>query len=324
MNNVKKTIKKYNKIEPFNDFWIDCYSTAIFSILQSNHNIDKRYFYNNNYKYEFTKNVRTGMGRVYITMQLEELISKLLINKEIHDFTKDDDIIENLKYFIDKEKVIFLGIDMYYGVPDTSQWHKHHIHHNILVEGYDDEKECVYILETGEQGYKEYEMSYCDISLAAQEFTCFTRDTEIFEINSKEETYMYDNKELKSNALEIVQSIDCILEHISEIWHIHEEKVLSMKDEIEAHLRAIRNRQGVNANLFKVLYGEVKANYYIEEFSFLENEYDKLRNTIVQLCLNNEYFENENSVKEVFGNLLRKEKKIWMDYSKDRNLNSFN
>lgn len=315
--------RKYNKIEPYNEFWIDCYSTAIYSILLSTHNVDKRYLYNNNYKYEFTKNVRTGMGRVYITMQLSELIDKLLVNKELHDFTEDEDIIKNLKMYIEKNKVIFLGIDMYYGVPDTSQWHKHHIHHNILVEGYDDDKECMYILETGNSGYKEYELSYKDITIAAREFVCFIHNSEIYDINCDEQHFVYDCTKLKENALQIVQSIDDVLEHIYEIWHVNQEKILSMKDEIESHLRSIRNRQGVNVKLFQNIYRNKNADYYIETFSVLEKEYDDLLSLIIHLCINNQYFEREDYVRKLFCGLLLKEKKIWLNFYDDKRLENF-
>lgn len=313
--NSRKTIKrKINKIEPFREFWIDCYSTGIFSVIQTNFDVEKSFFYNNNYTYEFTKNVRTGMGRVYINMQLEDIINKFLVNKEIHDFTVDEDIVENLKFYIDSEKIIFLGIDMYYGVPDTSQWHKHHVNHTVLVEGYDDEKECVYILESGEKEYKSYEVSYTDITIAAKEFICYVRDTEIFEINQNEEVFMYDCSDIKNNAIEIVKSIDDILSHMNEIWHINPDKLLSMKDEIEAHLKAIRNRQGVNVKLFASLYGEMSAQDYIERFLELEKEYNLLRDTIIHLCVNNEYYENEEKVKNTFAKLLSEEKKIWQEY----------
>ena len=147
--------------------------------LQSFYNADKSVYYNNNYQYECSQNVRTYMWRTYITLNLDNIINSIFTNKELHDFTKDEDIVSELKQYIDKKRIIFLGIDMYYGIPDTSQWKKHHIHHNILVEGYDEE--FFYVLETGDHGYKEYTMTYEEITKAAKEFTCFTRDTEIFD-----------------------------------------------------------------------------------------------------------------------------------------------
>ena len=43
-------------IVPFREFWADCYSTAIYSILVSKTSIDKLFVYNNNYQYKKNKN----------------------------------------------------------------------------------------------------------------------------------------------------------------------------------------------------------------------------------------------------------------------------
>lgn len=313
-------MNKYNRIIPFNEFWIDCYSTAIFSILKSKYTVDSRYLYQNNYTYEYTQNVRTGMGRVYITLDLNEIKKKVFCNKITHDFTKDPNIIETLKSYIDDDKIIFLGIDMYYGIPDTSQWHKHHIHHNILVEGYDDDKSIMYVLETGDSGYKEYEISYVDLEKAAKEFIFFIHESEIFEVCNNAPSFTFDIEKMRENAINTISSIDKINSIIDGIWHVDEEKLLSMRDEIQSHLSSIRNRQNVNKLLFESMYDEKKIRYYVQEFERLYREYDSFIYQIDKACENKTYYADEIDIKNVFRTLLFREKTIWTEFVNDKKL----
>ncbi len=306
--------KKYNKIEPFNDFWIDCYSTAIYSIMLSNFKVNRKYTLNNNYRYEFTQNVRTGMGRVYVVPDMEKILKAIFAKREFHDFTKDENIVEALKDYIDKGSMIFLGIDMFYGVPDTSQWNKHHIHHNILVEGYDDESECMYVLETGNSGYCEYEMTYEKITKAANEFVYFIHDSEICELTDKAPLLELNSNEIGRNAIGIIESIDNIYEQIDGIWHVNTEKLGSMRDEINAHLVAIRNRQSVNTKLFKAILDNGYRDFFIEETEKLYEEYNNLIITVNRVCENNTYYEAEKEIKEQLKLLLISEKKYWKKF----------
>ncbi len=310
--------KMYNEIKPFNEFWLDCYSTAIYSILQSNYEVDKSVFYNNNYVYEHSENVRTGMGRAYITINLDSIMDKLFMSCETHDFTKEEDVVAKLKFYIDRKNIVSLGIDMFYGVPDTSQWRKHHINHNILVEGYDDSKQCVYVLETGENGYKEYLMSYDEITKAAKEFICFARDTEIFEVNHDNVFFMVDKKDVINNAQIIVESIDYLVSKVDSIWKVEPEKLLSMKDEIDSHIKSIRNRQEVNAKLFKELDKNGEYEKYITAFEGLRQKYHELLIDIDKICISGEYYLRETQVKNTFKNYLNVEKNLWVEFMNEK------
>lgn len=303
------------KIHPMTEFWIDCYSTAIFSILLSRCSINRSYIYNNNYIYKYDRNERKDLGRVYVKMDVDKLVSNLLINKEKHNFAQDENIISNLKNYIDKSKIILLGIDMFYGISNTSQWHKHHIRHYILVEGYDDTKKCMYILETGEEGYQEYTFSYEDISTAAKNFT---GESYIYDVNSKFEAQMYDVSQLKKNAEKIILSIDSILVHIDKIWHVKEENMLSMKDEIETHLKSIMNRQKVNKVLFEKAFVSYDVFEYVKGFATLEMEYKFIREFFIQSIDNNVYYQYEKNIKNKFSELLFTEKLLWKHFSKSK------
>lgn len=299
---------KGSEVKPMDDFWIDCYSTAIFSILLSNCPVEKAFIYNNNYIYQYDRNDKKDLGRVYVKMLINDLVDHLLINKEVHNFFEDQDIVSSIKHYLDKSKIVLLGIDMFYGITDTSQWHKHHVKHYILVKGYDDEKGCMYLMETGEQGYMEYTLSYEDIAIAAGKFV---NESYVYDITNSFSMKIYNEEELKANAKTLISSIDTVLTHRNDIWHVTEDKIMSMKDEIETHLKSMWNRQKVNGLLFKSLEGTDNKNEYVETFEKLEANYKSLRELFIQSCVNNIYDQNEKRIIDTFVELLSVEKRLW-------------
>lgn len=299
------------RIKPMNDFWIDCYSTAIFSILLSRCSIPQSYIYQNNYVYQYDRNERKKLGRVHINMGIEELVEHMLFHKEAYDFTEQEDIIGKLKEYVDQSKIILLGIDMFYGVPETSQWQKHHIRHYILVEGYDDETREVYVLETGDYGYKEYGLSYEDITLAAANFN---QDSYIYDFNKDFQVQMYDMEQLKDNAARIIESIDSVLTHLNEIWHVDEDMLLSMRDEVNTHMQSMRNRQGVNQLLFEHAFVPGSVTSYINTCIQLKEAHNQLHTDFLHAFDDNEYYEKEAGIKERFRNLLLTERKLWKQF----------
>ena len=185
------------RIQPMTEFWLDCYSTAIYSIMLSKCNVNKAGIYCNNYTYIFDVNEGKNLGRIYIKTDLESIEAGLLQEKKDFYVSKEENIANAIKGVIDDNRILMLGIDMFYGIPDTSQWNKHHIRHYIIVEGYDDENKLFYLLETGESGYKEYTMSYEKLSIAAQNFADLSHS---YVINSAYKFEMYDIRTIKNNA----------------------------------------------------------------------------------------------------------------------------
>lgn len=302
------------KIIPLKDFWIDCYTTAIYSILLSKFSVDKAFIYNNCYTYQYDRNERKNLGRVYVRMCINDVVDHLLIHKEVHNFSEDDDVISNLKYYLDESKIVLLGIDMFYGIPDTTQWKKHHVRHYILVEGYDDEKNVIYLLETGDDGYKEYMLSYDDITRASKNFT---NESYVYDVTKDFNVQMYDLDMLQENAKKIISSIHTVMPNIPNIWIVDESLIMSMKDEIETHLKSIMNRQKVNRLLFESTNFISNPDKYIEGFKKLELQSKGLREMFIHSCMNNQYDQNEKRIKEIFVDLLSTELSLWNRFCKE-------
>lgn len=299
---------KGRKIKPLTEFWIDCYSTAIFSILTSYCNVTQEYIYNNIYRYNYDVNEKKALGRVYVKMQIGQIEEELLKDKIECDFTSDNNIIDRIKEYIDRNKIIMIGIDMFYGIKDTLQYQRHHIGHYILIEGYDDEEKLIYILETGKNGYKEYTLTYDEINTAAKNFKS---QSYVYTVNENYKSMMYDLQQVKENSIEIIKSIEEVESHIDEIWHVEGQYVLSMRDEIDTHLKSIANRQKANALLLRCLSPDGNMNHSIEIFEQMEKEYFELRQMFIEKCNDGQYFEYEAKIKEKFVELLEREKELW-------------
>ena len=87
------------------------------------------------------------------------------------DISKRGDIIESIKSYCDQEKLILLGVDLYNWVSDNFHWHRNHIDHFALINGYDESNHIIFILETGVKGYAEYQLDYSEVEKAAKNFT---------------------------------------------------------------------------------------------------------------------------------------------------------
>ena len=89
------------KITPMQEFWVDCYTTAVYSMLLTCNKIDKEYIYNNRYVYFHDVNEKKNLGRIYIKTRTQEVADELLTEKEEHDFVSDDHFAESMKKYID-------------------------------------------------------------------------------------------------------------------------------------------------------------------------------------------------------------------------------
>ena len=79
-----------------------------------------------------------------------------------------------------------------------------------------------------------------------------------------------DLNTVRNNARITAASIDEVLEHINDIWYVEEKYILSMRDEVDTHLKSMANRQRANSLLFSVK--EVAENFPDHAMHFKELE----------------------------------------------------
>ena len=298
------------KITPMQEFWVDCYTTAVYSMLLTCNKIDREYIYNNRYVYFHDVNEKKNLGRIYIKTRTQEVADELLTEKEEHDFVSDDHFAESMKKYIDAGKTVMLGIDMFYGIEGTSKWHKHHVKHLVVVAGYDDSKKEFAVMETGSTVYMEFRMSYEDLERAAKGYNGVSC---IYRINSHFSGKMYDLEEIRSNARKIIDSIDEMEGYIDGIWKAEEDLLLSMGDEIESHLKSMEMRSRANSSLFA---GNLLRPLYPDHsgrFKELEKNFKDLKLLFTGSCEDGTYYEKEAMIKERFRELIATERKLWTE-----------
>lgn len=301
------------KINPFNDFWVDCYSTAIYSILLSCIPVDKAIIYNNNYQYKIVE-VEKGSYSIMPKMDMDAFNNYMLKNTFFYDFAKDKNVIETIKKLFDENKLIFLGVDMYHWISETAHWHRNHEEHYSVISGYDDNKKYIKTLETGIYGYQEFMVSYEDVVLATR---AYSKESEICEVDMDWRPEIYTIKSLRKNACRIIDSITVCLDTIAKVWNNPSSYTL---DIIQTHLFSCENRNKVNKLLFQISFIDDAAIEYANEFEKLENAYISFKSLIIKKSYANRFEQDKEKLKDKFHDLLEYEKEIWVKFVNDDRL----
>lgn len=304
-------------IVPFREFWADCYSTAIYSILVSKTSIDKLFVYNNNYQYKKTR-IDFDDGNILWSiksqMDMSHITERVLKNISSINFLEEEEPILVLKSLLYQQKVVFLGVDIYYWIEDNFNWHRNHFNHYSLINGFNEKTGFFYVLETGAKGYKEYEISEKDLLNAMKGFT--GKNSMIAEVNNDNTEYAsYSKKEFVENARNIINSINEIIE-MQDVFLVEDDSVKerywTVLDHVQIHLYEMESRQRANGLLISNFCVDNNKNIYVNKFDRLEKKYDNLKNLVLKSNVGRKYISLFDLKSEII-KTLEKEKEIWQD-----------
>lgn len=297
----------------FTDFWVDCYSTAIYSILLSKIQVDKAIIYNNNYWYDIDE-IEPGVKSIYPNMNMVLYNEKMLVNYLYHDFVHDSNTIETVKHFVDQGRLVFIGVDMFDWIKETESYQKNHLEHYSMVNGYDEKVQCMRILETGDRGYEEFMVPYENVIRATKGYS---QKSLVCQVDTKWTPEMYSLNMLKENAIKIVSSIDACMCIISDLW---QGSTMYSRDMINSHLFSCENRNKVNKLLFMIAFLDEYANEYVQEFGEIERAYNVLKSLAIKKCYSGKFDHSRIELAEVFGSILKKEQGVWQKFVMDNRL----
>lgn len=302
-------------IEPFREFWVDCFSTLINSIVCSKTDIPKEFVYDNNYVYTMSR-IDFPQNKVLWTIAVQaensSIVQELFSKVEYTDFVHKDDLVSELHNLLDQKKIIFLGVDLFYWVSDNFNWHRNHFNHFSLINGYDEKKKIFYILETGATGYMEYEISEEELVLAARGF--LGEASMVAQINQKIKMDAYTSEEMIINAKKVIASINEILKGKKQILDcsiLKNEEYWKVLDHIQTHLYGIESRQKANSLLIKRML-DSNGGKFFDAFSELEGGYSLMKNRVLKANIDKKHIDIE-EVKNKFFVLLMQEKQIWKE-----------
>ena len=279
-----------HEIIPFNDFWLDCDTEIMYSILTS---VDERFrvlAYRNDYTY-MKLSALTPHHIAFNEIRMLPDISNLR-NKYIHyiEMKKIQDISQGIgqirQYLLDGYYVM-VGVDLYDWVPENMCFRKHHVEHYTLLNGYDSDKKLFYTMETDHEKYREFQVKEETLANAMESVSTLKYHIIVFEISEKlmNDNELYSMKELRNNAKLIVRSIRSLKGHEYWVFHPMDYQKLFYRDMTVMYLMQINCRMKANVLLFAHL-SEEKSEIYRElemKAKELESGWIEVRRAISKL-----------------------------------------
>lgn len=307
-------------VRPFTDFWLDCYSTMLFSILLSATEIDKANLYCNNYIYRFASIADSSMSGVRYgvqsSMDTSELEQNLLYDDETLFLNTADDPVADIKKRIDDGKIVMAGVDLYYWVDETFHYGKNHVLHYSLVFSYDEAAKELIVLETGESGHREYRVSYEQAAVAMKAYDDYSK---AYRVSADSQSFVLAKETITANAQKIIESIDSVLELDEKILNtegLSVDGILYMNDIVQTHMFNMSNRAKVNDLLFKYAFSNASDVGYdfCDQFKYLEEQFELLKNQCIFNGYKNKVEGGLPAVKVKMIENIKLERCIWQNY----------
>lgn len=150
-------------ITPFTDFWVDCMSNSQISILAAREPSFKYAAYLNDYQYTMAETKTNNQKTVrFLTVRfMAEVTSKYLyqyFSYEPLTFSDKKHGFEKIKELINQKKMIAVGVDLFYWIPKSFCYGKYHWEHYSLINGFDDQRKVLYVLDDNFNGFDCFEV----------------------------------------------------------------------------------------------------------------------------------------------------------------------
>lgn len=318
---MERYIKR--EIKPFNEFWINCESTMLHSLLIT---LDEKYrvmAYVNNYIYEvlhFPAPSKTWVNEARVKPEIMDMFQVVLKNKREVRWGNYDKAIEDIKDFLRQGKIVMAGVDLFYWIPLNMCYHKHHVDHYAIINGFDEDKNVFFVMDTDNVKYREFEMPVEDVAEAIAHCD-LPYDALIYDLCTKEELapYMFDKKELIWRAKRIYKSLRPLCRKY--FWLMEEEdyKEGFYRDMSVMYILQINCRMKANRLLIEYL---IEKEGLDELVSLRENCYQLEMNWVaIKNKVSKAYFA-ENSVAEMMNlgeqmmEQFEGERRMWKEFVK--------
>jgi hypothetical protein len=309
-------MKKIN-VRPFRRFWQDCFNCIVYSLTDYSQDVPELYYYNNMYSYIFTNEKVTENGEEYKSivpwMDNFRLVDELTTNREKVQVYNMENPIEYIKEKVDEEKVILLGIDLFYWINEGLHYMNNHIIHMSLVIGYDDDTEELIVLETGNDMFAEHRVPYDRATQAIKASTLVTR---VSDLNKEYKVKMFTLDDLEFYAKNIISSIDEIIRKKEDIWKIEnasDEGLFEVLSIIQTHMFSMQNRAKINGYMFENAFKSdtFSDSTFHDSFNEIAADFEKLKGACIKAQYKNDKKKAIDSIKSKMFILLNKERQLW-------------
>ena len=311
---------KKHKIEGFNEFWLDCQTASLYSLLYSKIKNYELFAYCNDYSYEMNQAVTlTGKGYHTISVSTDTIMERLWEflfweEKEL-ELIGNKNAVDELKAYLDKGWLIFVGVDMYNWMPGSMSYHTYHHYHYSLLCGY--EKDVFLVCDNNGE-FQEFSVNE-DVLIEA--YSNCNKDEipdDAIAVKLKEDFNgkVISYNEIKKNAKEILRSIEKVLEFDKSFWiyNIKDYKEEFEYDKLVMDTLRILCRMKANRLLFRYLYDKYLEASFLDistEFYQIEKEWEKQRNGLLLYFYRENVLEHYLTINRKMRQLFVREKSVW-------------
>jgi hypothetical protein len=261
---------------PFNLFWINCIFNMMFSMLTS---IECSYYLAallNDYSYVVV-DMNTPNEITYKSLELRPLVKHgdkyrnlLFCENKSLNFKYGEIYFDTLKGLIEENNITLLGVDLFYWIPNSICWNKHHWEHYSLINGFDDKKRVLYVFDENVYGYNEFEIPEDRLIKAISNYQNKPQ-VNIYRLSKDIERFELSIREVRDNAQRIVDEIKVIMPF--DFWE------LSEKDFIERHMCDL-----ISMRIFQIVNRHIANQLLMQE---LKEEIlsPQIRSSLIKYCI---------------------------------------
>lgn len=306
--------------KPFNLFWMDCQFNTLFSILTS---IDKSYkaaALLNDYSYAVKQEPTPNdicYNEVFIVNTIKNgdaFKEKFFPQQTTLNFKHDENYIELIKDSIRNNEIVMVGVDLFYWIPNSVCWNKHHWEHYAYINGYNHEKEIFYVFDENFYGFGEFEVPQ-DRMMKAIESSPLEPHAIVYKLCKCTDKYELAVSEVRDNAKRLIEEITEIMP--IDFWLLSEKDFTEghMCDFISTHLFQIINRHIANQLLINELEDKIGNQHFkneLEKYCIeLQDGWNQVKTKLVKIYYSTNRKLLVHNLNQKCKDLFLKEIKMW-------------
>ncbi|HEX3047358.1 MAG TPA: hypothetical protein VHY08_21585 [Bacillota bacterium] len=258
-------------IKPFSEFWMNCFLNSEISILTSREPSFKYAAYLNDYRYMVAETKTNSPKKVqFVMVAFMNVVSHKYLDPCFSFtpflFPDKNSGLEKIKELVKQEKMIAVGVDLFYWIPNSFCYQKYHWDHYSVIIGMDEKRKVFYVLDDNLQGFNCFEVpeerfcqAFGSLSINPAAFILdIAPDLKKFELNLTEVLFFAEklSQELRNFDAESLLNFNHP-DIPSEVWF----------DLFVKYVYQVVSRQTANILLFQALYdqNQIRDSKFISE-----------------------------------------------------------
>lgn len=159
-NEVLIAMNVYINVKPYSEIWFNCKENMLLSLLTTEDERYRDYVINNGYMYVWERYDLKSDNKTLLLHndRICKLENRIDVKTENIKFDSKEQMFDLIEQELKKKMRLLVGVNLFYWIPDSICWEKHHWYHYSLITGYDRDKQLVYVLDDNKTGYSQFEI----------------------------------------------------------------------------------------------------------------------------------------------------------------------